>query len=348
MPARLESLRRNHPDRVIVRSHRDDSLFTLRLKETSQPEPQMDTLTSIRVFRQVVESGSFVGAAERLDLSNAMVSRHVSYVEKRLGVRLLNRNSRNLSLTEPGRLYFERCKGILQDLEQTELELGSFSSAPRGTLRIACCEGCFPGGWLGGVLAEYRRRWPDVMLDIAFDEDAMDIVQKGYDLAFRLASEDPLPPGVVACRVRAVGFTLAAAPKYIERNGMPRTIDELTRHDFVALGCQGSLRLASTQGAVEVPLRVVMHCRALLAVASAVTAGIGLASLPSTLFNELAQSQAVVPVLPDVRLQDSMLYVVYASRKYMPPKVRALLDLVAQSRPRRPSVPTAPCERVSA
>lgn len=307
----------------------------------------MDTLTSIRVFRQVVESGSFVGAAERLDLSNAMVSRHVSYVEKRLGVRLLNRNSRNLSLTEPGRLYFERCKGILENLEQTELELGSFSSAPRGTLRIACCEGCLPGGWLAGLLAEYRRRWPDVVLDVTLEDDAVDIVQQGYDLAFRLADEEPLPPGLVACRVRAVGFTLAAAPKYIARSGMPKTVDDLARHDFVGLGCQETLRVASTHGPVELPLRVVMHCRALVGVASAVTAGIGLASLPSALFNELAQTQAVLPVLPDVRLQESMLYLVYASRKYMPPKVRTFIDLVSQSRQRKPSPATAPRECVA-
>ena len=92
----------------------------------------MDTLTSIKVFRQVVESGSFVAAGERLDISTAMVSKHVMHVEQRLGLRLLNRNSRTLSLTEPGRVYFERCKTILDDLEDTELELGSLNSvAPR-------------------------------------------------------------------------------------------------------------------------------------------------------------------------------------------------------------------------
>src|ERR1700739_3392124 len=96
----------------------------------------MATLTSIKAFRQVVESGSFVAAAERLDLSNAMVSKHVMSLEQRLGVGLLKCNSRTLSLTEPGRVYFERCKTILDDLEAAELELGSLGTAPRGTLRI--------------------------------------------------------------------------------------------------------------------------------------------------------------------------------------------------------------------
>ena len=105
----------------------------------------MDTLTSINVFRQVVESGSFVGAAELLDLSTGMVSKHVMSIEKRLRVRLLNRTSRNLSLTEQGKFYLERCKAILLDLQKTEHELESMSSAPRGTLRIACCDTCIPG-----------------------------------------------------------------------------------------------------------------------------------------------------------------------------------------------------------
>ena len=96
----------------------------------------VDTLMSIKVFRTVVELGSFVAASERLDLSPAMVSRHVMHVEERIGVRLLNRNSRTLSLTEAGAVYFERCKTILDDLEATELELGALGTAPRGTLRI--------------------------------------------------------------------------------------------------------------------------------------------------------------------------------------------------------------------
>src|ERR1700756_1121239 len=107
---------------------------------------RVDTLTSIRVFRQVVESGSFVAAADRLDLSNAMVSKHVQHVEKRLGGRLLNRNSRTLSLTEAGRVYFERCKTILDDLEATELELGSLGASPRGTVRVTCPSWFAPQG----------------------------------------------------------------------------------------------------------------------------------------------------------------------------------------------------------
>jgi DNA-binding transcriptional LysR family regulator len=97
----------------------------------------MDTLLSLKVFRQVVESGSFVAAAGRLNLSTAMTSKHLMHLEKHLGTRLLNRSSRSLSLTESGKLLFERCKVILEEVEEAELAVGSVSGAPRGTLRVS-------------------------------------------------------------------------------------------------------------------------------------------------------------------------------------------------------------------
>src|ERR1700730_19005920 len=137
---------------------------------------QMDTLTSIKVFRQVVESGSFVAAAERLDLSTAMVSKHVMHAENRLGVRLLTRTSRTLSLTEPGRVYFERCKTIIEDLEATELELGSLGSAPRGTLRVTC-PSWFAGQRMADGLAEFHRHYPEILVDISFEDRLVGLVE---------------------------------------------------------------------------------------------------------------------------------------------------------------------------
>jgi DNA-binding transcriptional LysR family regulator len=208
----------------------------------------MDTLTSINVFRQVVDSGSFVRAAERLDLSTASVSKHVMAVEKRLGVRLLNRNSRSLSLTEPGRVYFERCKDILEKLVKAELELESLNSAPHGTLRIACCDCCIPARWISGVLEEYRRRWPDVMLDVAFQDQAINLVEEGYDLAFRVLRDEQLPPGLVARRVRPIDFVLAASPEYIRRKGCrkhPRSWRSMTSsRRVVSIRCSWTARKA--------------------------------------------------------------------------------------------------------
>jgi DNA-binding transcriptional LysR family regulator len=291
----------------------------------------MDTLTSINVFRQVVESGSFVGAAERLDLSTAMVSKHVMAIEKRLRVRLLNRNSHKLSLTEPGKLYFERCKGILQELENTEQELESLSSAPRGTLRMACCETCIPSLGLAAVLAEYRRRFPEVVLDVSFVDRAVDMVEEGYDLALRLVTDEDLPAGVVARRVRSVPFRLAASRAYLERHGMPKVPEDLGRHDFITAGGLDSLSIEGPQGTVEIPLRVAVRCRTMAGVAITVAGGVGLGLLPAAMLNDPGFVSVLRPVLSEFRLKEPTLYLLYPDRKHLPFKARAFIDLVLES-----------------
>jgi DNA-binding transcriptional LysR family regulator len=290
----------------------------------------MDTLTSINVFRQVVESGSFVGAADRLDLSTAMVSKHVMAIEKRLRVRLLNRNSHKLSLTEAGTFYLERCKAILQDLQVAERELESLSSAPWGTLRIACCGVCIPGLGLAGVLAEYRRRYPEVALDISFTDRAVDLVEERYDLAFRIVRDESLPAGVVARCVRPVLFRLAASPAYLDRHGVPEAPEDLGRHDFVTAGDFETLSLKSPQGTIEIPVRVALRCRTLADVAITVANGVGIALLPSALLNEGGFAGLLRPVLTEFPPRDSTLYLIYPGRKHVPFKARAFIDLVLE------------------
>jgi len=289
----------------------------------------MDTLTSIRVFRQVVESGTFVAAAERMDLSTAMVSKHVMHVEKRLGVRLLNRNSRTLSLTEPGRVYFERCKTILEDLEATELELGSLGTAPRGTLRITC-PSWFASQRMADNLAEFRRRYPEIVVDASFEDRRVDLVEEGYDLALRVTRDGALPPGLIARPLRPMSFFIAASREYLNRNGTPESPEDLARHDFVAVGNIDSLQLTSSKGNIEVPLRVVLRYRSMSGVANAVAAGIGLAPLPDILFEDPIFKDVVKPILTDYPLQEPTLYVVYVSRKHLPLKIRAFIDFLQE------------------
>jgi len=293
---------------------------------------RVDTLTSIRVFRQVVESGSFVAAAERMDLSTAMVSKHVAYVEKRLGVRLLNRNSRTLSLTEPGSVYFERCKTILDDLEATELELGSLGTVPRGTVRVTC-PSWFARQVLADALAEFRRRYPEIVVDLSFEDRLVDLVEEGYDLALRVARESSLAPGLIARPIRPVSFFIAASREYLKRHGAPKSPEELAHHDFVAVGnIDSSISLTGSEGKIEVPLRVVMRYRAVGGVAHAVAAGIGLAPLPDILFEEPDFKGILTPVLTDYPVQGPTLYVVYVSRRYLPLKIRALIDFLMELR----------------
>jgi DNA-binding transcriptional LysR family regulator len=290
---------------------------------------RVDTLTGIKVFRQVIESGSFVAAAERLDLSPAMVSKHVMQVEKRLGVRLLNRNSRTLSVTEPGRVYYERCKTILDDLEETELELGALGTAARGTLRISC-PSWFAGQRLADALAEFRRRYPEIVVDISFEDRKVDLVEEGYDLTLRVTFGDSLSAGLIARPVRQMQVFVAASREYLKRHGSPGSPQEVGQHDFVGVGSLDSLTFSGPDGKLEVPLRVVVRYRALAGVANAVAAGIGLGPLPDVFFGDPVFKGELVPLLTDYPLQRPTLYLVYVSRKHLPLKIRAFIDFMLE------------------
>jgi DNA-binding transcriptional LysR family regulator len=264
-----------------------------------------------------------------MDLSTAMVSKHVAYVENRLGVRLLNRNSRTLSLTEAGSVYFERCKTILDDLEATEVELGSLGSAPRGTLRVSC-PSWFAGRILADGLAEFHRRYPQILVDVSFEDRQVDLVEEGYDLALRVTREASLPAGLIARPLRLVPFFIAGSLEYLKRNGTPESPEALARHDFVAVGNIDAITFTGAKGRIDVPLRVVLRYRSVGAVAHAVAAGIGLAPLPDTFFEEPQFRGILMPVLTEHPLQAPTAYIVYVSRRYLPLKIRAFIDFLTE------------------
>lgn len=287
---------------------------------------RMDTLTSIKVFRQVVESGSFVSAAERLDISTAMVSKHVMHLEKRIGVRLLNRNSRTLSLTEPGRVYFDRCKTILDDLESTELELGSLGSSPRGTLRVTAPT-WFANRRMTDFLERHRRRYPDVLVDISFEDRVVDLVEEGYDVAMRVTGGSPAA-GLVARAVRRLAFPITASRDYLKRHGAPQSPADLANHDCAGMGGLDSWPLIGPEGKIDVPVRSVIRFRgnAMPALAHAVAAGLCIAPLPAIYFEDPAFKQVMQAVLPGYVFSDPTLFLVYVSRKQLPLKIRTFID----------------------
>jgi DNA-binding transcriptional LysR family regulator len=285
----------------------------------------MDTLTSIQVFRQIVDLGSLAAAAERLTLSKAMVTKHLKNLEARLGARLLNRNSHSQSLTEPGQLYFERCKLILQDLDEAVSAVGNVDGAPRGTLKVTC------PSWVGNqrianLLAAYVRRYPDVVVDMALEDRVVDLVGEGYDLALRCTAQPP-QEGLIGRKLRAVPFVIVASPEYLRRRGIPRSPQDLADHDCVMVGNSNFWELATASGISKVPARVVLRFQANTpAVAHAVVAGAGLAPLPLVLLEEPIFKGRICPVLPDTPLRQRNMYAVYASRQCVSPKIRTFID----------------------
>jgi DNA-binding transcriptional LysR family regulator len=286
----------------------------------------MDTLLSMKVFRQVVESGSFVGAAERLSLSTAMTSKHLMHLEKHLGTRLLNRSSRSLSLTESGQLFFERCKGILEGVEEAELVVGSVSGVARGTLRVTAPTWTATRGMVN-LVAAYRQRYPEVVVDLSFEDRFVDLIEEGYDLAIR-ATADPPPAGLIARPLRSMPFVIAASKEYLQRCGVPRSPEDLAQHDCIMVGNGQSWHLTGPNGNIEIPARVVLRFGSSMsiAVAHAVCAGIGLAALPRLVFEDPMFKDALCPVLVKHPLRHPHLYAIYVSRKHLPQKLRTFVD----------------------
>ena len=287
----------------------------------------MDTLLSMRVFRKVVESGSFVGAAERLNLSTAMTSKHLMHLEKHLGTRLLNRSSRSLSLTESGKLFFERCKGILEEMEEAESAVGSVSGVARGTLRVSL------PSWAATRLvvefvAAYRQRYPEVVLDLSFEDRVVDIIEEGYDLAIRATLNQP-PAGLIARPLRPMSFVIAASRDYVKRCGVPKSPGDLAQHDCIMIGNGQSWLLTGPNGDIEAPARVVLRFGSMtVAVAHAVCTGIGLAPLPRILFEDPMFRDSLCHVLAEHPLRHLDLYAIYVSRKHLPLKIRTFVDHV--------------------
>jgi DNA-binding transcriptional LysR family regulator len=285
----------------------------------------MDTLLSMKVFRQVVESGSFVGAAERLNLSTAMTSKHLMHLEKHLGTRLLNRSSRNSSLTESGKLFFERCKVILEEVAEAELAVGSVTGVPRGTLRVTA------PSWsatriMVDLLASYRQRYPEVVVDMSFEDRLVDLVADGYDLALR-ATADPLPAGLIARPLRLMPFVIAASDEYLRRCGTPQSPEDLVNHDCVMIGNGQSWPLTGPDGSIEAPVRVVLRFGSMsIAVAHAVCAGMGLAALPRMTLEDPMFKDTLRPVLTKYPLKQPHMYAVYVSRTHLPLKIRTFVD----------------------
>ena len=290
----------------------------------------MDTLLSMKVFRQIVESGSFVGAAERFSISTAMTSKHLMHLEKHLGTRLLNRSSRSLSLTETGKLFFERCKGILEEVEEAELVVGSVSGVPRGTLRVSAPSWGATRGMVD-MIAAYRQRYPEVVVDYSFEDRFVDLVAEGCDLAIRATTDQP-PAGLIARPLRPMPFVIAGSKEYLQRCGAPQSPEDLAQHDCIMVGNGQSWHLAGPNGNLEIPARVVLRFGSMsVAVAHAVCTGIGLAPLPRMMFEDLMFKDALCPVLARNPLRHPHLYALYVSRKHLPLKISTFLDHLTET-----------------
>jgi|AGTN01.3.fsa_nt_gi Transcriptional regulator len=288
----------------------------------------MDTLLSIKVFCSVVETGSFAGAAERHALSPAMTSRHLMHLERSMRVRLLNRTTRQLSLTEAGTIYYNRCRSILDDLEDAELTLANLTDSPQGTLKLTV-PSWFAGPCFAGTVIGFRRYCPGITLDINFTDRNVNIVEEGYDLALRVTREPP--QSLIARRVGGMPYQILASPSYLENRGEPEHPADLAEHDFIACATYsaGPTEAVELKGAGEthyVKLTPSIYLNTPVVAMEAAESGLGLTIIPAFIAHEGVASGTLRVVLPEYTVPEPEMYALYASRRQLSPKVRTFID----------------------
>ena len=290
----------------------------------------MDTLRSMRVFRAVVELDSFVRASERLDLSPAMVSKHVMHLERHLDARLLNRSSRHLSLTEIGKVYFEQCRDMLDNLDEVEATVGRTTVVPRGMLRLSAPV-WFANAIFTRTLAAYRARFPEVTFDIDLSGRVVNLVEEGFDLALRV-SQAPSPT-LIARPIGSIAFHLVAAPAYLARGGHPQAPQELAQHAMISyslLSNGNELTFDGPQGRETVKFSPVLQCNNESLLHAAALDGMGIALLPSWQTDADLAAGRLVRLFDGYRLAGGKVYAVYTSRRYLSSKVRTFIDFLAE------------------
>ena len=286
----------------------------------------MDRLTGLQLFVRVVETGSFSRAANDLGLTQPTVTKHVSDLERRLGVRLLNRNSRGAGPTEIGALYFERCKVVLREFEATEAVVFERQGDVAGTLRVGVSM-AFGRSVIAPLIFEFLKLHPNLKIDLNCDDRYVDVVGHGLDLAIRLGK---LADSSLGCRyIGANPWVMAASKHYLDSQGEPRMPDDLGRRQCLIYSTvQGDevWRLQDVGGVESVvsvngPLR----SNNLSILLSATLKGMGVAILPMYLAAAAIRSGDLRVVLADRRLPSQEINVVFPSPRFVPTKVLTLI-----------------------
>lgn len=292
----------------------------------------MDRIEAMQAFVAVVETGSFVGAADKLSLSKAVVSRQIALLEDQLGTRLLHRTTRRVSMTSDGELFLARARELLQQWQEAEDEVSHRAVQARGTLRINVP---FSYGvmYLAPLWPEFMQKHPDVLLDVTLSDRVADLVDEGFDLAVRIGH---LPSSsLVSRRLASMRLKLCASKAYVKAQGQPAVPAELTEHRILAyslLSTGDAWTLSNRLNPDErqiIDVRPVMRSNNGDTCTQAAVAGQGIVLQPDFMVQPLLSRGELVELLPDWQAEEFGIYAVYPSRRHLPAKVRLMIDFLA-------------------
>lgn len=278
-------------------------------------------------FVAVAELHSFTAAAKKLDTSVAQISRRVAMLEERLAVKLFNRTTRKVTLTEAGQLYFTQCKHLVEGLELAELAVTQMQSTPKGLLRVTAPV-TYGEQRIAPLLHQFLERHPQLDLDLMLTNQKLDLIELGVDVAIRLGRLKD--SSLVAKKLSSRQLYVCASPKYLEHYGEPHTLSELASHQCL-VGSVDYWRF--NVGKREKSLRVHgrIHCNSGLALLDAAKRGLGLAQLPDYYVQESLDNGELVEVLSDYRDEREGIWALYPQNRNMSPKVRLLIDFLAEN-----------------
>ncbi|MBY5751135.1 LysR family transcriptional regulator [Rhizobium leguminosarum] len=289
-------------------------------------------LNDILIFMAVVDAGSFIAGGQAVGLSRSAAGKAVIRLEDRLGVRLLNRTTRTLSLTEEGRMFYERGLRILVSVDEAEASVAGQDSTPRGVLRLTV-DDAFGRLVVLPLLEKYLRAWPDIQVEVSFTDRLADIVEEGFDLAIRIgatATDTRLVSRVIA----TYKARLCASPSYLAERGEPRDVDDLAVHDCLISAGRNQRQGWRFRGEGGSWIKAQGRSRLRLdsgeAIRDAALAGLGIALLPDFLVTDDLAAGRLRQILADFETDDAKIVTLYPDKRLLEPRVRRFIDLIVE------------------
>lgn len=292
----------------------------------------MDRYTALQVFRHVAELQSFAEAGRRLGLSSAAISKNVAELEASVGMRLINRTTRRMALTEEGRIYLEHVTRGLDALAEADEALSPIKTAPSGTLRVSAPM-TVTLTWLSARMPEFLSRYPGLRLDLHLDDRRVDLVREGFDLAIR-GSDRLEDSSLIARKLTVMQHVLCAAPSYFETHGKPKAPSDLKSLNCVRFSLSGHADMWEFRKGERIE-RIAVDARysvtSSLAVRDALRAGFGLSLIPRPYVEADLREGRLQCALEDWSPVETTLYAVYSSRQHLAPKIRAFIAFLLEA-----------------
>jgi DNA-binding transcriptional LysR family regulator len=298
----------------------------------------MDRLTAMSMFVRVAESGSFSAVAKELETTQPTVSKNVAELEVWLGVKLLNRSTRSLHLTEAGADYYERCISILMDIDEAEQNVGSLQSQPRGTVRVTT-PAAFGELYMVPCLKGFFQQYPDIKVDLMLNDRSIDLIQEGIDMGIRMGNLSD--SNLIARQLATSPMVTVASKDYLAEHGTPQHPRDIKQHNYIIYSGRGQAHdIEFSDG--DVPVKINVHGNLMTnssdAIRQALLSGHGISKAPKWLVGDALADGRLVSILDEFNLEPMPLSAVYPSGRHLPSKARCLLDYLADTFSKCPDI----------